>query len=222
MVIAAAPPTARPWLRPRLPRQRATATVPAALPNGSGQIEIRNSLSTACAEGARRVRTRHWVLALCHGEQRMRDGSVVPECAPAPRQKILSPALSRKPRIPSARGATTFAACLLLAACAGETPFQSDFARTEAHTPPIGREKTGTTAADPVSDQPAPAPNYQKNVVECAKELGLQADGGSPYKLSDGRMSRRWYFHSEAQEAAFSDCVSRKASSASSAASRSR
>jgi hypothetical protein len=87
------------------------------------------------------------------------------------------------------------------------------------HTPPIGSEKGGTTAVDPVSDRPAPAQNYRTNIGDCAKELGLQADPGSPYKLSDGRLSRRWYFHSEAQEAAFSDCVSRKASSASSVAS---
>jgi hypothetical protein len=62
---------------------------------------------------------------------------------------------------------------------------------------------------------PAPAQDYRKNFVECTKELRLQADPGNPYKLSDGRMSRRWYFRSEAQEAAFSDCVARKASSGS-------
>jgi hypothetical protein len=67
---------------------------------------------------------------------------------------------------------------------------------------------------------PAPAQDYRKNLAECTKELGLQADPGNPYKLSDGRMSRRWYFHSEAQEAALSDCVSRKASSGSPARSR--
>ena len=146
----------------------------------------------------------------------MPEGAVVPECAPTPRRKILSQALSRKPRISSARGATTLVACWLLAGCAGGTSSQSDFARSKAHAPPIGSEKAGTAAVEPVSDQPAPAQNYGRNVVECAKELGLQADGGSPYKLSDGRMSRRWYFHSEAQEAAFNDCVSRKAHLASS------
>jgi hypothetical protein len=152
----------------------------------------------------------------------MGDGAALAECALTPRQKVLSPAPSRKPRIPSARGAATLAACWLLAGCAGGTSSQSDFARSEAHTPPIGSEKTGTAAVDPVSVQPALAQNYGNNVAECAKELGLQADPGSPYKLSDGRSSRRWYFHSEAQEAAFSDYVSRKASSASSAASRPR
>jgi hypothetical protein len=130
--------------------------------------------------------------------------------------------LSRKPRIPSLRGATTLAACWLLAGCAGQTLFQSDVARHEAYTPPIGSEKVGTTAVDPVGDQPAPAQNDRKNVVDCANELGLQVDPGNPYKLSDGRVSRRWYFHSEAQEAAFSDCVTRKASSGSSAASQQR
>jgi hypothetical protein len=67
-----------------------------------------------------------------------------------------------------------------------------------------------------------PAPSYHKNFVECTKELGLPADPGNPYKLSDGRMSRRWYFHNEAQEAAFSNCVARKAGSGTSAASRPR
>jgi hypothetical protein len=130
--------------------------------------------------------------------------------------------LSREPRIASARGATALAACWLLAGCAGQTLFQSDAARNEAYTPPIGSEKAGTTAVDPVSTQPAPAQNDRNNVADCAKELGLQVDPGGRYKLSDGRVSRRWYFHSEAQEAAFSDCVARKASSGPSAASQPR
>jgi hypothetical protein len=50
---------------------------------------------------------------------------------------------------------------------------------------------------------PAPAQNYNKNFVACMKELGLPADAGNPYKLS--------VFRTEAQEAAFSDCVTRKA-----------
>jgi hypothetical protein len=49
----------------------------------------------------------------------------------------------------------------------------------------------------------ASAQNYNKNFVECMKELGLPADAGNPYKLS--------VFHTEAHEAAFSDCVTRKA-----------
>jgi hypothetical protein len=70
--------------------------------------------------------------------------------------------------------------------------------------------------------RPATAQDYHKNFVECTKQLGLQADAGNPYKLSDGRLSRRWYFHNEAQEATFSDCVARKASPGSSAAPRPR
>ena len=58
---------------------------------------------------------------------------------------------------------------------------------------------------------PAPAQNYSKNFVDCAKELGLQPDIGTQ-KLSDGRVLRSWYFNSEAQEATFNDCVARKAS----------
>jgi hypothetical protein len=69
---------------------------------------------------------------------------------------------------------------------------------------------------------PATAQNYNKNFVECTKQLHLQADPGNPQKLSDGRLSHRWYFHSESQEAAFSDCVARKAAPGSSAAPRPR
>jgi len=62
---------------------------------------------------------------------------------------------------------------------------------------------------------PAPAQNYQKNFVECAKELGLNPDVGYAQRVqSDGgrRVLRRWYLQSEAQQAAFNDCVGRKAS----------
>jgi hypothetical protein len=60
---------------------------------------------------------------------------------------------------------------------------------------------------------PAPAQDYSKNFVECAKEIGLNPDASYTHKLqSDGRVSRRWYFHSEAQQAVFNDCVARKAS----------
>jgi hypothetical protein len=58
--------------------------------------------------------------------------------------------------------------------------------------------------------EPAPAQDNHRSVVECAKELGLQLDPNAQ-RLPDGRGLRRWYFHSEAQEAAFSDCVTRKA-----------
>jgi hypothetical protein len=56
----------------------------------------------------------------------------------------------------------------------------------------------------------APAQDHQKNFVECTKELGLQLDPNAQ-RLQDGRTLRTWYAHSEAQEAAFSDCVTRKA-----------
>jgi hypothetical protein len=58
--------------------------------------------------------------------------------------------------------------------------------------------------------EPAPAQDRHKNFVECTKELGLQIDPNA-LRLQDGRVSRRWYFNSEAQEVAFQDCVARKA-----------
>lgn len=58
---------------------------------------------------------------------------------------------------------------------------------------------------------PAAAQDHHRNVAECAKELGLNPDNYTQ-KLSDGRVLHRWYFHSEAQQAVFNDCVSRKAS----------
>jgi hypothetical protein len=58
---------------------------------------------------------------------------------------------------------------------------------------------------------PALAQNYNKNFVECAKEIGLNPESYT-HKLSDGRVVRRWYFHSEAQQAVFNDCVARRAS----------
>jgi hypothetical protein len=66
---------------------------------------------------------------------------------------------------------------------------------------------------------PAPAQDYH---VACTKEFALQADPGNPQKLSDGRMSRRYYFHSETQQAAFNDCLARKAAPGSSVAPRPR
>jgi hypothetical protein len=58
---------------------------------------------------------------------------------------------------------------------------------------------------------PAVAQDSKRNFVECAKEIGLNPDNYTQ-KLSDGRVLRRWYFHSEAQQAVFNDCVARKAS----------
>jgi hypothetical protein len=62
--------------------------------------------------------------------------------------------------------------------------------------------------------QSAGARNYQKNFIECVKELGLNPDVGFAQKIQSegGRVLRRWYFQSEAQQATFNDCVSRKAS----------
>jgi hypothetical protein len=61
---------------------------------------------------------------------------------------------------------------------------------------------------------PAPAQDYRKNFNECAKELGLFLDPSYTHKLqpeAGGQVLRRWYLHSEAQQAAFNDCVARKA-----------
>jgi hypothetical protein len=60
--------------------------------------------------------------------------------------------------------------------------------------------------------QPAAAQDYRNNFAECMKELGLTPDPSYNLKLQDGRSIRRWYFHSEAQQAVFNDCVARKAS----------
>jgi hypothetical protein len=57
--------------------------------------------------------------------------------------------------------------------------------------------------------EPAPAQDHHKNFVECTKELGLQIDPNA-LRLQDGRVSRRWYLHSENQQMAFQDCVDRK------------
>jgi hypothetical protein len=60
-------------------------------------------------------------------------------------------AFSREP-LRGLRGIALLA-CWLLAGCAGETVFQSDFAKFYTHSPPIGNQKVGTSAVDPVSDQ---------------------------------------------------------------------
>jgi predicted Rdx family selenoprotein len=61
---------------------------------------------------------------------------------------------------------------------------------------------------------PALAQDYQKNFAECVKELGLHPDTGYAQKVQSegGRVLHRWYFQSDAQAAAFNDCVARKAS----------
>jgi len=67
-------------------------------------------------------------------------------------------------------------------------------------------------AAAAMIASPAPAQDYHRNFVECAKELGLDPDAGYTHKLQDGKTLRRWYFRSEAQAAVFNDCVARRAS----------
>jgi hypothetical protein len=62
---------------------------------------------------------------------------------------------------------------------------------------------------------PALAQDYHKNFNECAKELGLFFDPSYTHKLQSGAVLRRWYFLNEHQQAAFNDCVARKASLAS-------
>jgi hypothetical protein len=60
---------------------------------------------------------------------------------------------------------------------------------------------------------PALAQDYHKNFVDCAKELGMSPDAGFAQKIeSTGRVLHRWYIYNEHQQAAFSDCVARKAS----------
>jgi hypothetical protein len=62
--------------------------------------------------------------------------------------------------------------------------------------------------------EPALAQDYQRNFIECVKELGLHPDTSYERKIQSegGRVLRRWYFQSEAQAAVFNDCVARKAS----------
>ena len=66
---------------------------------------------------------------------------------------VFSPSFLREPHITLARCVTALACCSLLAGCAGDTLFQSDFAKYPTHWPPIGNQKVGTTAVDPVSNQ---------------------------------------------------------------------
>ena len=80
----------------------------------------------------------------------MRDRSIFAECPSTLRRK--SRPLSREPHIPLVRGLTLLAGCWLVAGCAGETLFQSDFARYHEY-PPIGNHKVGSTEIDPLSDQ---------------------------------------------------------------------
>jgi hypothetical protein len=73
-----------------------------------------------------------------------------------------------------------------------------------------------------IISQPAPAQDYRKNFVACANELGLNPDVTSTTKLQSGRTLRAWQLHSEAQQAQFNDCVTRKANAASKASAASK
>jgi len=61
---------------------------------------------------------------------------------------------------------------------------------------------------------PAPAQDYNKNLVECLKEAGLHPDPGYAHKVQSDpahRTLRMWYYQNEAQAAVINDCVTRKA-----------
>jgi hypothetical protein len=61
---------------------------------------------------------------------------------------------------------------------------------------------------------PAPAQDYNRNLNECLRELGLHPDIGSAQKLQSDpghRTLRLWYIQNEAQVAVINDCVARKA-----------
>jgi hypothetical protein len=61
---------------------------------------------------------------------------------------------------------------------------------------------------------PAPAQDYNKNLLECLKEVGLHPDAGYVQKLQSDpahRTLRMWYLQNDAQAAVINDCVTRKA-----------
>jgi len=61
---------------------------------------------------------------------------------------------------------------------------------------------------------PASAQDYNKNFVECLKEIGLHPDPGYVQKLQSDpahRTLRMWYLQNDAQAAVINDCVTRKA-----------
>jgi hypothetical protein len=60
--------------------------------------------------------------------------------------------------------------------------------------------------------QPALAQDYRKNWHECAKENGMYRDTSYTHKLQDGRVAGRYRANGQAQQMAFYDCLSRKAS----------
>jgi hypothetical protein len=66
---------------------------------------------------------------------------------------VFSPRLFREPYITLVRSVIALACCSLLAGCAGETVFQSDFDKFPFHWPPRGDQKVGKTDVEPYSDQ---------------------------------------------------------------------
>ena len=61
--------------------------------------------------------------------------------------------------------------------------------------------------------KPAPAQDYSRNFVECARKLGMQPNVSYTQRLQSepNRILRGWNFTSEHQQITFSDCVARKA-----------
>jgi len=62
--------------------------------------------------------------------------------------------------------------------------------------------------------EPAPAQDYNKNLIECLNEAGLHPDPSYAQKLQSDpahRTLRMWYYQNEAQAAFINDCVIRKA-----------
>lgn len=64
----------------------------------------------------------------------------------------------------------------------------------------------GLPLAAIVTAEPALAQNYNKNFLECAKQLGAVED-----VRPSGDHLRMFHFNSESQHIAFMDCVARKA-----------
>lgn len=63
---------------------------------------------------------------------------------------------------------------------------------------------------------PAAAQDYKRNFVECLREMGLTPDPSYTLRLrsNPGHVTRGFYLHSDAQQMAIDNCVTRKASAA--------
>jgi hypothetical protein len=105
--------------------------------------------------------------------------------------------------------------CVALAGCQtldqlAEQRRQQQEAAADAANGQIVAANQASTQALAAEMIAAPAQDHHKNFVECTKELGLQLDPNAQ-RLQNGRQLRSWHLHSEAQAAAFNDCLSRKA-----------